>query len=261
MTSQQNIRPSLENLIESEDLGFEILHPGDLEITRELAELCKITRNMCVLDVASGTGATACYLADTLGVQVIGVDGSDLMIERAREKAQQRKLNIEFKKGDAHHLPYDDNAFDAVISECTMCLLDKETAIREMVRVAKPGGYVGFHDICWKAGTPDLMKKRLAEIENERPETLEGWKALCEKAGLVEVQAIDRSSLIPTWMKETMSHLNLVSILKIVWKVIRLWGISGLMEIWESERIFQSRHTGYGIIVGRKTAVPPGSVV
>lgn len=251
-TSQQNTRPSLENLVESEDLGFEILHPGGLDITQELADLCGIEKDTSVLDIASGTGESACYLAEKLGARVVGIDGSDLMVERAQKKAKQRNLKIEFKKGDAHQLAFRENTFDTVISECTMCILDKEKAIREMVRVVKPNGFVGFHDICWKSNTPERMKKRLAEIEDERPETLEGWKALCQEAGLIDVRAIDRSALIPVWMKDTTRNLNFASIAKIIVKVIRMWGISGLRNVWESERIFQSKHTGYGIIVGRK---------
>ncbi len=256
MTSGERTRPSLENLVESENLGFEILHPGGLIITQELAGLCGIQKDTYVLDVASGTGETACYLTEKLGARVTGVDGSDYMVTKAREKAKQRNLRIEFKKADAHHLGFRDNTFDVVISECTMCILDKEQAIREMLRVVMPAGRVGFHDICWKGDTPERMKQRLAEIENERPETLEGWKALCEKAGLADVQALDRSALIPAWMKETTRNLTLSSILKIVRKVITQWGIAGLMDVWESERIFQSSHTGYGIIVGRKLARP-----
>lgn len=252
MADTEKTSPSLENLIESEDFGFEILHPGGLEITQELANLCGVEKDTFVLDVASGTGETACYLVEKLEARVLGIDSSDYMIERAREKAKQRNLAIEFIQGDAHQLPIEDSTFDVVISECTMCLLDKEKAIREMIRVVKPKGYVGFHDICWKDDTPERIKKRLAEIEGERPETLEGWKALCEKSGLVEIQAIDRSALIPPWMKETTSNLSFVSILKIVSKIISLWGILGLVKVWESERIFQSRYTGYGIIVGRK---------
>jgi ubiquinone/menaquinone biosynthesis C-methylase UbiE len=251
MTTQQT-RPSLESLVEGEDLGFEILHPGGLDITQELADLCSIQKDIFVLDVASGTGESACYLSEKIGARVFGIDGAELMIERAREKAKERNLSIEFKKGDAHKLPFEDDIFDVVISECTMCLLDKDRAMKEMVRVVKPNGYVGFHDICWKSDTPEQMKKRLAEIEGEKPETLEGWKAMCEKAGLIDVQLIDQSSLIPIWMKETTRKLSLANMAKIVLKVVRKWGISGLMDIWESERIFQSRYTGYGIIVGRK---------
>jgi ubiquinone/menaquinone biosynthesis C-methylase UbiE len=249
---EKDLHPSLENLVEGADLGFEILHPGGLEITQELADLCGIQKNTSVLDIASGTGETACFLTEKLGARVVGLDGSDLMLQRAREKARQRNLTVDFRKGDAHALPFHDSEFDVAISECTMCLLDKEKAIREMTRVIKPNGYVGFHDICWKTDTPQHMKTRLAEIEGERPETIDGWKDLCEKAGLVNVQAVDRSALILPWMKETTKNLSLVSMLKIVRNVLNRWGFSGLMEVWESERIFQSKHTGYGILVGRK---------
>ncbi len=252
MVAMEKPKPSLESLVEAEDLGFEILHPGGLDITRELADLCKIGKGSYVLDIASGTGESACYLAEQRGARLVGIDNSAYMIARAQRKAAQRGLAIDFKQADAQALPYTANTFDAVLSECTVCLLNKEQAIREMVRVAKPGGYVGFHDICWKDGTPAGMKVRLAEIEGENPETLSGWKALCERAGLVSVQAIDRSALMPAWMKETMRSVSLPAMSRIVWKIIRLWGIPGLLDAWESERIFQSRYTGYGILVGSK---------
>ena len=95
-------RLSLENLIESEDAGLEILHPGRLEITRELAELCHIGKDTSVLDVASGTGESAFYLAQNFGCRVIGIDISDYMIVRAKKKAIEKGIIIEFKKGDAH---------------------------------------------------------------------------------------------------------------------------------------------------------------
>lgn len=252
MSREQKKRSSLENLVESEDLGLEILHPGGLDITRELAELCNIGKDTLVLDVASGTGESACYLAENLGARVVGIDISDYMIERAEEKAKQRNLGLEFKKGDAHQLPFGDNTFDAVISECTTCVLNKEKAIREMVRVVIKDGYVGIHDICWKEDTPEQMKKRLAEIEGESPETLDGWKALFEKAGLIDVEAVDRAHLIPTWMKGVRKKLGLIGQLKIFLKIARIGGVPGLRDVWESQRIFQSKHTGYGIIAGRK---------
>lgn len=244
--------PSLESLVESEDLGIEILHPGGLEITGELARLCAIGRDARVLDVASGTGESACYLVRTFGCPVVGVDASDYMIERANRKAASVGAQIEFRKGDAHNLPFEDNTFDVAISECTLCLLDKEKAISEMERVVRAGGYVGIHDVCWRDDTPEHLKQKLAEIEGERPETLEGWRALFEGAGLVEVKALDRSHLIPTWTKQIKAELGLVGQLRIGLKVIRKWGFPGLRHVWESERIFRSEHMGYGIIVGRK---------
>lgn len=255
MTIDQTQRPSLENLIESDHLGLATLHPGGLEITRELARLCQVGEDTTVLDVASGTGESASYLVEELGAQVIGVDISDYMVETARRKAAQRNLPIAFKQGDAHQLPFEDNKFDAAISECTTCILDKERAIREMVRVVRPGGYVGIHDLCWKPDTPENMKVRLAEIEGEKPETLEGWKGLFEKAGLVELKTLDKSFLIPTWTKNIRKQMGFYGEIKITLRVFRTWGFRGLRDVLESERIFQSPHIGYGIIVGQK---PPG---
>jgi arsenite methyltransferase len=245
-------RPSLEKLIESEDVGLEILHPGGLEITRELAQLCKIGKGTKVLDVASGTGESAFYLARNFGCQIIGVDISDRMIERARRKALEKGLIIEFKKGNANDLPFKENTFDAVISECTTCILDKERAIGEMVRVAKPGGYVGIHDICWKKDTPEQIKQKLAEIEGEKPETLEGWKSQFEKAGLRDVITVDKSNLIMDWRKDIMKKIGIIAQMKIFLKIIKNWGLGGIKTIMESNKIFQGNYTGYGIIIGKK---------
>jgi SAM-dependent methyltransferase len=252
MASKHKSKPSLENLVESVDLGIEILHPGGLEITGELAELCHIGKDTTVLDVASGTGESDYYIAEKFGSRVTGVDASESMIERARKKAVGRKSRVEFIKGDAHNLPFDDGVFDMVISECTLCLLDKERAIREMVRVAKTGGCVGFHDIAWKERTPKHLKERLAKLEGERPETLAGWKSLFEKAGLVDVRVIDKSYLIPGWMKGTRKELGLSGLLRVALRAIKNWGLGGLVRILGTERIFQSRYMGYAIVVGRK---------
>jgi SAM-dependent methyltransferase len=250
--------PALETLVESADLGLEIFHPGGLEITNQLADLCHIGRGSSVLDVASGTGASACFLAAHKGARVIGIDASDSMVERAKKRAACRGLHVEFRRGDAHALPFEDGVFDAVVSECTTCLLDKTIAIREMVRVAKDGGIVGIHDICWKTETPEATKERLAAIEGERPETLDGWIALFEQAGLLDVRGIDRSDLIPVWLKGIRKQLGFAGQLRIFLKVIRTWGVPGLARTLASTRIFESRYTGYGIVVGRKRAPAVG---
>jgi SAM-dependent methyltransferase len=245
-------RPSLENLVEEGEIALETLHPGGLEITAELAGLCHIGRGSKVLDVASGTGESACYLAETFGCLVVGVDLSDHMVKKAEEKARRKKLALSFTKGDAHHLPFDTGTFDAVISECTVCLLDKERAISEMVRVAGPAGYVGIHDVCWKEDTPESLKKRLEAIEGERPETLDGWKDLFEKASLTGVLTVDKADLVRGWTNDIKRRIGLPGQARIFLAVLKRWGISGLRAVWESDRIFRNEHTGYGIIVGRK---------
>jgi ubiquinone/menaquinone biosynthesis C-methylase UbiE len=255
MGSVQKRGPSLENLVERENLGLEVLHPGGLEITKELATLCHIGKGSKVLDVASGTGESACYLQKSFDCQIVGVDISDYMIERAEKKVTKRHLQIQFKKGNAHHLPFDDNTFDAVISECTLCILEKAKAIGEMIRVTKPDGYVGFHDICWKENTPEYLKQKLVEIEGEKPETLDEWKRLFETMKLEDVRVFDKSYLISPWLKGIRKELGFAGQIKIFLKVLRTWGFRGLNSILESEQIFQNEHTGYCIVVGRKPLI------
>jgi hypothetical protein len=119
-----------------------------------------------------------------------------------------------------------------------------------MVRVVKPGGYVGIHDICWKEITPESLKRRLAEIEGEKPETLAGWKGLFEQTGIIDLMAVDQSDLIPTWTKGIKKQLGLGGQVKIFLRVIRKWGIKGLQDTWQSQQIFQSKHTGLALSLG-----------
>lgn len=247
-------RPSLERLVEGAGLELETLHPGEARITDELAQLCEIGRGARVLDAASGTGESACHLFERLEASVVGVDVSDSMLERAKAKAERRGVRVELVRGDAQALPFSEGEFDAAISECTLCLLDKSKAVTEMTRVVKPGGRVGMHDLCWKDNTPRRLRDELARIEGERPETLEGWKALFEGSGLTEVRTVDRSSVIPDWVKRLRRQLGLLGQMKIFLHVLRRWGLRGLRDVLESEKIMGSPHTGYGIVVGRKAS-------
>jgi arsenite methyltransferase len=245
-------RASLEALVEAGWLKLESLHPGGLDTTRELAELCGIQKGARVVDVASGTGETACFLAERLDARVFGVELSEEMIRKARAKTPATSLKIQFVNADASSLPLPTAQFDAAICECTLCLLEKERALSEMVRVVRPGGCIGIHDLCWKAQAPDRLKRSLAKIEGENPETLEGWQRLFAQAGLIQIKAVEKSALMSKWMKESRKLLGLTGQVMLGFKVIRRWGFQGLWRVLQSERIFASEFLGYGIVVGTK---------
>ncbi len=244
--------PSLENLVEAENLGLEILHPGGAEVTRELAALAAIAPGTRVLDVAAGTGATARLLAMELGARITTVDVSPSMIERQRRKLSSRRPAVEVVQADAHELPFRDDCFDVVISECAVCHFDKRRSIGEMARVVRPGGRVGIHDLCWKENAPDALKRRLIEIEREAPGTIGDWIGVFESAGLDEVRAFERPRLIADWMRAMRHTLDLVGYLAIGARVLRRWGIQGLRRILESQRIFASPYLGYVLVIGMK---------
>jgi SAM-dependent methyltransferase len=244
--------PSLEGLVETGMLQLESLHPGGLTTTRELAAACAIGRGSAVLDVASGTGETACFLADVLGARVSGVDHSEDMVRRAEAKATERGLDIRFEQADAAALPFDDETFDAAICECTLCFLDKPRVLAEMARVVRSGGFVGMHDLCWEDGAPAELSAALADIEGEEPETLQGWRALFDDAGLQRIETVDKSDVKSRWMRDSRKQLGWWGQLALTARIVKRWGLRGAFRVLRSERVFSSTHLGYAIVVGTK---------
>ncbi|MEM7345442.1 MAG: methyltransferase domain-containing protein, partial [Chloroflexota bacterium] len=92
-----------------------------------------------VLDVACGTGVLARTAAGRVevGGQVVGVDINEGMLAVAKQKAP----HITWWHGPAENLPFEDNSFDAVISQFGLMFFeDRQEALKEMMRVLRPGG-------------------------------------------------------------------------------------------------------------------------
>lgn len=90
-----------------------------------------------VLDLATGTGWTARLVAAT-GASTTGVDIAGEKITAARALSDE---SIDFQVGDAEALPFDDAAFDAVVSTCGIQFVVKpEDAAAELSRILRPGG-------------------------------------------------------------------------------------------------------------------------
>jgi ubiquinone/menaquinone biosynthesis C-methylase UbiE len=95
-----------------------------------------------VLDIGCGTGENAIYLADN-GFSVIGVDLSGRAIAVAREKIAERRLDVDFRVGNALSLGFKDDSFDYVIDSGlfhTFADNDRPVYVREMARVLVPRG-------------------------------------------------------------------------------------------------------------------------
>ena len=104
----------------------------------KLADAAGLQPGFRVLDVACGTGVLAREAARRVQPEgsVAGVDVAVGMLAVARELAP----TIEWREGRAEALPFDDAAFDAVVSQFgLMFFTDRPRALREMIRVARPG--------------------------------------------------------------------------------------------------------------------------
>lgn len=96
-----------------------------------------------VLDACCGTGDLAIE-AERAGASVVGIDFSERMLERAREKS----ASAQWVEGDVLALPFEDASFDAVtVGFGVRNLADLEAGLRELGRVTKPSGRIAILEI------------------------------------------------------------------------------------------------------------------
>ncbi len=142
-------------------------HPGGVKLTERLGTLLQLTPQSHVLDIASGKGTSALFLAERFGCEVLGIDYSRQNVEQANAAAAAKGAypRVSFQAGDAERLPVDDASFDAVICECAFCTFpDKPAAAHEFARVLRKGGRAGLSDLTRGPVLPKELDSLLAWI-------------------------------------------------------------------------------------------------
>ena len=107
---------------------------------------------MRLLDVGCGPGSITRGLAERLVPgQVIGLDLSKEALDGARRDAAARGLtNLQYEEGSVYQLRFPDASFDAVYAhQVLQHLRERRAALQEMLRVARPGGFVAVRDVDW----------------------------------------------------------------------------------------------------------------
>ena len=125
-------------------------HPGGLDLTRRLGQLLGLRPGMRVLDVASGRGESAIFLAKEFRCEVAGIEFSRRNVEEAGARAAEAGVGnrVTFYQGDAERTNLADAGFDCVICECAFCTFPNKTAAaREMARVLRGDGRIGISDL------------------------------------------------------------------------------------------------------------------
>jgi len=167
-----------------------------------------------ILDIATGTGDVAIYIKQMRPeIDVIGIDFVFRMMEFAKEKTAKQQIQIQYLGGDALHLPFPDNSFDATtIAFGLRNIPDKVKALNEMRRVVKPGGKVFTLEMTFPRNLRmrafftwylnrmiPLLGKKIAKDQQAynylsesiqdmiHPDTL---SSLYEEAGLMQVKAL-----------------------------------------------------------------------
>jgi SAM-dependent methyltransferase len=180
-------------------------HTRGLMATAELAKLVQITADMSVLDVGSGVGGPARFLAATYGCRVIGVDICEPFVDAARyltERTGQGE-RVSFETASALELPFDDGHFDVVLLQhVAMNISDRARLYREIRRVLKLSGRFAIYDVVLNSGDPHYPVPWARTLATSFLLTAAATREVIEPAGFRTLAWQDDSEAANAWFAQ-----------------------------------------------------------
>jgi SAM-dependent methyltransferase len=133
-------------------------HTGGLSASAKIGELLDLRRGARVLDLGSGLGGPARYLAHTRGLVVHGIDLSPAFVEASRFLTERSAVpGVSFETGDVSQLAEADSSFDgAIMLHVAMNVQARERLYAEIARVLRPGSPFITYDVVSIDGAPDF---------------------------------------------------------------------------------------------------------
>ena len=156
-TALMALGPDEQRLTPQQLATLDQFHTRGLAATTELAKLAGITADLSVLDVGSGVGGPARFLAATYGCRVTGIDLSEPFVDAARYLTERtgQSERVSFETASALELPFGDGHFDVVLLQhVAMNIPDRARLYREIRRVLKSSGRLAIYDIVLNGGDP-----------------------------------------------------------------------------------------------------------
>jgi sarcosine/dimethylglycine N-methyltransferase len=183
--------------------GEDQLHVRGADATVELAELAALQDGERVLDVGSGLGGPARFLATRFGVDVTGVDVTAAFVERAGELTEDTGLadRVRFVHADATALPFDDGAFDVAWTQhAAMNIADKQALYAELRRTA---ARLALYDaIAGVGGPPEYPLPWAPTQELSFLVTEDDLRALLATAGFHPTAVRDATAAGRRWLRD-----------------------------------------------------------
>jgi ubiquinone/menaquinone biosynthesis C-methylase UbiE len=134
---------------------YDHFHGRGLEATEEFADLLTVSLDDHILDIGSGIGGPARYIAQRFGARVTGIDLTAEFCEVARRLTRALGLadRVDFKQVDALAMSFADASFDGAYSmNVSMNIADKARFYAEIHRVLRPGGWLVLSEIAQGPG-------------------------------------------------------------------------------------------------------------
>jgi SAM-dependent methyltransferase len=160
---------------------------------------------MSVLDVGSGVGGPARFLAATYGCRVTGIDLSEPFVDAARYLSRRtgQSEQVSFHAGSALGLPFDGNCFDAVLLQhVAMNITDRPRLYQEIRRVLKPGGRFATFDVVANGGEPHYPVPWARTPATSFLLTADATHAAIEQAGFHTLASQDDTETAKAWFAQ-----------------------------------------------------------
>ena len=201
-------RINLDTLTEDELKDFDQDHYGGVHVVDVLADKAGIRRAHHVLDVCSGMGGPARWIAHRYGCRVTGLDFTESPVEAAKRLTRRVRLDhvVDFVHGDATAMPLPDARYDVLIGqESWLHIPNKAALLRQCARVVKPTGTIAFTDVVLRAQLTRGEEDRLvSEMHAPNVASADHYEALLANNGYrVEL----RDDLAEDWKRILVDRL------------------------------------------------------
>jgi SAM-dependent methyltransferase len=180
---------------------------------------------------------------------------------------------VHVQLGEMDSLPFRDRIFDVVIAELGLTArVSAESAVREIVRVAKPGGSVVLVQPVWKAPVDQVRREVLSQYLGCHPIMMVEWKRFLMDAGLdglhTEDWSDEETAFRPQITKPFPDFTELFTLpekIGILRRARRRWGWAGVWTAMARERevhklLTQERILGFDLVMGLKPVAGPTAV-
>jgi arsenite methyltransferase len=239
-------------------IKMQVLHPGGLPATKVLAEKCKFSPDMTILDAGCGSGRSAIFLAKQYGCRIVGVDVEPFPLLKAQAEAISKGVGdrVAFRVADVNNLPFEDQTFDGVIFQAALIFTNKTTVLPAVYQKIRAGGFLGLIELAWKKSPTEEVFNRVKETlcaAAVNTETHEDWIRLLDQVGfeVIHSELLDHKLSFSEMVRDE----GLLSSLRIALKCARDQSVKRKMRQIKSLFKETNEYLGYGIYVARKKQV------
>lgn len=235
----------------------EAWHPGGAALTQELLDLAGVRAGQRVLDAGCGRGASVHLLADR-GCEAVGLDANPANARTAARGACGARAA--FCAARATPLPFRDATFDAVVSECALCVFgDRAGFLGEAWRVLRPGGVLALADVTLEAPRGSFAGAAgfAACLGGAVPRA--ELVAAVEAAGLERARAWDRSDALTDLWVRLGAAVDLPRLARDAAPLLRRLGFGDAPAlVRDVEEALGAGDLGYMLLVARRPVEPVG---